>query len=89
MTSNEFYQVRINTVNNFITKFEKEYDDRFSAAICGSLVLGYPHKNSDVDLFLVIPSYNLRKVTSTDIFQNIFKSMMKLLHYFFRKKKHV
>lgn len=66
------YKYRLNVVNNFLRELSKEFGPCFSAALCGSMVIETPRENSDIDMFFVIESKNLRKFVHTKSFKDIF-----------------
>ena len=66
------YKRRLAIVNNFLSQFSIEFGHNFSAGLCGSMVIGRPGENSDIDMFIIIEPDNLSRAIYTKSFREVF-----------------
>lgn len=61
------YTIRLEIVRQFISIFKSEFRQKFSLGLCGSMALGTPNENSDVDIIIIIHPNDFAKALSCGI----------------------
>ena len=69
------YEKRLGILTNFLGQIEREFGYDFTAGIYGSMVIGKPTENSDIDTFFVIDPHDLMCFVKTKVFRDVFSAV--------------